>query len=62
LSLLAGLNEALQRCLIELAYIYGGDAKSKLRAIRDELIFKFQNGVVSDDNRAMHARRTAAQS
>jgi hypothetical protein len=52
LSRLAGLDEALQRCLIKLAYVYGGDAKSRLRGIRGELILKFQNGVVSEDNRA----------
>jgi hypothetical protein len=52
LSRLAGLDEALQRCLIELAGVYGRDAKPRLRAIRDELILKFQNGVVPEDNHA----------
>jgi hypothetical protein len=52
LSRLAGLDEALQRCLIELAGVYGSDTKSRLRAIRDELILKFQSALVPEDNRA----------
>jgi hypothetical protein len=45
LSRLAGFDEALQRCLIELTGVYGRDAKSRIKAIRDELILKFQNGI-----------------
>jgi hypothetical protein len=52
LSRLAGLDEALQRCLIELSAMYGPEAKPRLRAIRDELILSFQNGVVPEDNSA----------
>jgi hypothetical protein len=52
LSRLAGMDEALQRCLIELAGVYGSDAKSRLRAIRAELIWQFQNAIVPEDNRA----------
>ncbi len=36
------LNEALQKCLEELTAHYGSNAKTKLRAIRDELIRKFK--------------------
>jgi hypothetical protein len=50
LSRLAGFDEALQRCLIELTDIYGRDAKPKLKAIRDELILKFQNGIAPNDS------------
>jgi hypothetical protein len=52
LSRLAGFDEALQRCLIELTAVYGRDAKPRLKAIRDELILKFQNSIVPEDNRA----------
>jgi hypothetical protein len=52
LSRLAGFDEALQRCLIELTGVYGRDAKPRLKAIRDKLILKFQNGIVPGDNRA----------
>jgi hypothetical protein len=53
LSRLAGLHEVLQRCLIELAGVYGSEAKPRLRAIRDELILKFQNGVVPERTRVI---------
>ena len=52
LSRLAGFDEALRQCLIELTGVYGRDAKPRLKAIRDELILKFQNGIVPEDNRA----------
>jgi hypothetical protein len=53
LSRLAGLDEALQRCLIELSTMYGRDAKTRLRAIRDEVILKFENGVVPERTRVI---------
>jgi hypothetical protein len=40
LSRLAGFDEALQRCPIELTGVYGQDAKSRIKAVRDELILK----------------------
>jgi hypothetical protein len=33
--------------------MYGGNAKPRLRAIRDELILKFENGVVPERTRVI---------
>ena len=49
LSRLAGSDEALQRCLIELAAMYGRDARARLKAIRDELILRFENASIVPD-------------
>ena len=43
LSRLGGLDEARQRCLIELTGLYGRDAKTRLKTIRDEPIWKFEH-------------------
>jgi hypothetical protein len=53
LSRLAGLDEALQRWLIELSTMYGRDAKLGSARVRDELILKFENGVVSERTRVI---------
>ena len=55
LSRIGGLNEALQRCLTELTELYGSDAKTKLRAIRDEVIRKLKQSNISADRELEHA-------
>ena len=37
-----GLNSALEKCLAELSAVYGSEARSKLRVMRDKRIRKFK--------------------
>jgi hypothetical protein len=50
------LNLVLQKCLEELTVQYGVNAKTKLRAIRDELIFKFKQSGISPEQELDHAK------
>ena len=51
-----GLNAALQKSLTELRALYGREARTKLRAMRDELIRKFKESNISPDRELDHAK------
>jgi hypothetical protein len=52
-----GLDDvALQYCLAELAAVYGSDAKTKLRTIRDKLVLKFEQSDIPQDRELEHAK------
>jgi hypothetical protein len=51
-----GLDVALQYCLAELAAVYGSDAKTKLRTIRDKLVLKFEQSDIPQDRELEHAK------
>lgn len=56
LSRVMGLNAALEKCLAELSALYGSDARTKLRAMRDELIRKFKESGIPADRELEHAK------
>ena len=51
-----GLDVALRYCLAELAAVYGSDAKTKLRTIRDKLVLKFEQSDIPQDRELEHAK------
>jgi hypothetical protein len=56
LSRAAGLNAALAKCLAELETLYGSNAHTKLRAMRDDLIRKFKQSSIPANRELDHAK------
>jgi hypothetical protein len=56
LSRVMGLNAALEKSLAELSALYGSEARTKLRAMRDELIRKFKESGIPANRELDHAK------
>jgi hypothetical protein len=55
-SRVGALDQALRKCLEELTAQYGGNAKTKLRTIRDDLIFKLKQSDIPANRELDHRR------
>ena len=56
LSRVMGLNAALEQTLSALSTLYGSEARTKLRAMRDELIRKFKESGIPENRELDHAK------
>jgi hypothetical protein len=56
LSRVMGLNAALEQTLSKLSALYGSEARTKLRAMRDVLIRKFKESGIPANRELDHAK------
>jgi chemotaxis regulatin CheY-phosphate phosphatase CheZ len=56
LSRVFGLDAALKKSLEELSVLYGSEARTKLRAMRDDLIRKFKESGIPANRELDHVK------